>query len=70
MRRALDQLGVRRAWLLGDTPDDIYAARAGGVLPIGVVAPGDDPEATRSSLLGAGAAVVLDNVNQLLEVLP
>ena len=67
VRLALVQLGVRRAWMLGDTPDDVRAAAGAGVVPIGVVAPGDDPDQMRTHL--AGAAVVLDRVADLEEFL-
>jgi histidinol-phosphate aminotransferase len=65
---ALKTLGVRRAWMLGDTPDDIDAARSAGVVPIGVVAPGDDPGRARQSL--RNSARVLDNTNDLEGMLP
>ena len=65
---ALQILGVRRAWMLGDTPDDLIAARGAGVIPIGVIAPGDDPERSRLSL--RNAARILDNTNQLEALLP
>ncbi len=66
---ALERLGVRHAWMLGDTPDDVVAARAAGVLPIGVVAPGDST-VTRAALESAGAARVLTDLGQLGGVLP
>jgi histidinol-phosphate aminotransferase len=66
---ALDRLGVSHAWMVGDTPDDIRAARAAAVLPLGIVAPGDDPDLTRSALADAGAARILATVNELLETL-
>jgi histidinol-phosphate aminotransferase len=66
--KALDRLGVDRAWMLGDTPDDIAAAKGAGVVPIGVVAPASDPRASGDAL--AGAAAVLDSPNQLEELLP
>ncbi len=65
---ALELLGQRRAWMFGDTPDDLKAARAAGVVPIGVIAPGDDPERARERL--AGAARVLDKTTDLEEMLP
>lgn len=35
VRLALSRLGVRLAWMVGDTPDDIRAARGAAVLPLG-----------------------------------
>ena len=67
VRLALKQLGIERAWMIGDTPDDLAAARRAGVLPLGVVAPGDgDPGA----LSKAGAAKVLSNLDELQELMP
>jgi histidinol-phosphate aminotransferase len=66
---ALEKLGARHAWMLGDTPDDVVAARAAGVLPIGVLAPGDST-VTRAALASAGAARVLTDLGQLEGVLP
>ncbi|RYE93321.1 MAG: TIGR01548 family HAD-type hydrolase [Myxococcales bacterium] len=39
VRLALARLGVTDAWMIGDTPDDVRAARAAGVVPLGVTAP-------------------------------
>jgi len=69
VRLALERLGVRRAWMVGNTPDDIRAAAGTGVVPLGVVAPGDDLTATAAGLTGAGAARVLDRVADLEELL-
>jgi histidinol-phosphate aminotransferase len=66
---ALQSLGVDRAWMIGDTVDDIRAARAAGVVPIGVIAPGQDPFASERVLMAAGAARVLSNAAQMLELL-
>lgn len=63
VRLAMDRLGVGRAWMLGDTPDDITAARGAGVVPIGVIAPGVPPDLARRSL--AGAARVIDRTTDL-----
>jgi len=68
VRLALETLGVQRAWMLGDTPDDLAAARACGVIPIGVIAPGDHPDRARLSL--RTAARVLDATNELEGLLP
>lgn len=64
---ALSALGVERAWMVGDTVDDVRAARAAGVLPFGILAPGDTDDLT---LLRAGAARVLPSLDTWLELLP
>lgn len=69
VRLAMERLGVSRAWMVGDTPDDVRAARAAGVLPLGVIPPGE-AESWRGVLLRAGAARVVDELEELLEVLP
>jgi HAD superfamily hydrolase (TIGR01548 family) len=69
VRLAMQQLGVTRAWMIGDTPDDIRAARAADVVPLGILAPGDPP-AGQDSLLAAGAARVLTSIKDLLPCLP
>ncbi|MAW59546.1 MAG: TIGR01548 family HAD-type hydrolase [Planctomycetes bacterium] len=56
--RARDELGVERAWMIGDTVDDITAARAAGCLPIGFRAPAE-------ALLRAGAACVLNCLSEV-----
>jgi len=66
---ALKQLGVRRAWLIGDMPDDMAAARAAGVIPLGVLAPGTSADPMTSQLTRAGAARVLSGLNQLEDLL-
>ena len=67
---ARSRLAVERAWMVGDTPDDIRAATAAGVLPIGVVAPGPNPTASTAALRESGAATVLGTINDLQELLP
>lgn len=64
---ALERLGAGTAWMLGDTVDDLAAARAAGVLPIGVISPHADPDRAREQL--SAAAVVLDTTARLIEVL-
>ncbi len=70
VRAAASLLDVERAWMVGDTPDDIRAAAAAGAVPIGIVAPGPDPGASASALRECGAATVLGAVDDLLELLP
>lgn len=66
---AMQRLGVSRAWLVGDTPDDVRAARSAGVLPVGVVAPGDDTGRAGPALRAAGAAIVLDDIHALEDLI-
>jgi histidinol-phosphate aminotransferase len=70
VRLAMERLGVQRAWMVGNTPDDVRAAAGAGALPLAVVAPGDDVPVTTAVLLDAGAARVLRDVAELLELLP
>jgi HAD superfamily phosphatase len=70
VRLALMRLGVDRAWMVGDTPDDMRSARAAGVLPLGVVAPADDPTIARLALVRAGAGRVLEKITDIEELLP
>ncbi len=70
VRLALARLGVQRAWMVGNTPDDIRAASGASVVPLGVVAPGDDLAATSTALTDAGAASVIAHVADLEELLP
>jgi len=67
---ALRQLGVEYAWMIGDTPDDIVAAREAGVLPLGLTAPGDERRTASIALNDAGATQVLTNIEALEELLP
>ena len=69
VHRALETLGVDRAWMIGDTPDDVAAASGAGVVPIGVPAPGEDGAKTRKALARAGAATVLDRTTDLEDLL-
>lgn len=69
VRLALSRLNVDRAWMIGNTPDDIRAAAGADVVPLGIVAPGDDLNATAAALNAAGAARVLDQIADLEELL-
>lgn len=70
VRLALTRLGVQRAWMIGNTPDDVRAAAGASVVPFGIVAPGDDLTLTTAALTEAGAARVLDHSVDLEELLP
>lgn len=67
LQLAAEKMGVTRFWMVGDTPDDIVAARGAAALPVGVLAPGDTD---RDVLYRAGAAWVLDTTSDLLTKLP
>jgi HAD superfamily hydrolase (TIGR01548 family) len=65
---AMERLGVERTWFVGDTPDDVEAARSAGVVPIGVMAPGADPPHAARAL--SRAARILTRTVDLEELLP
>ena len=67
---ALTRLGVQDAWMIGDTPDDVRAARGAAVVPIGVVAPGADGLTLPAALAAAGAARILRNLADLEALWP
>jgi len=60
VRLALSQLGVERAWMVGDTPDDVHAAQAAGVVPLGF---------SNDALTQSGAARSLESFQSLLNLL-
>lgn len=62
VRLALKKLQATRGWMVGDTVDDLMAARGAGVVPIAVANEGDD----RGVL--AMAARVMGSVSELKEV--
>lgn len=67
MQRA--QVCKARAWYVGDTPDDMVAARACEVVPIGHAPPGSDRATLDPALYQAGASRILDSLSPLLELL-
>lgn len=67
VKEVLRRMNVRYAWMFGDTPDDQRASRGAQVVPVGVLAPGDDDE---ESLYANGAAFVVDTVTKALSLLP
>lgn len=70
IRLALERLGAGRAWMVGDSPDDMSAARAAGALPIGLLGPGDDPRTMGQALIDAGAARLLTRLSELEALIP
>lgn len=70
VRLALERLGATSAWMVGDTPDDARAARAAGVLPLGLLPPEASDAVDATSLLDAGCARVLERLEDLEDLLP
>lgn len=69
VRLAMSILGVAVGWLVGDTPDDMRAAFAAGVVPLGVAAPVERPQRASQVLREAGAVLVLQHLSQLESLL-
>jgi len=65
---AMKKLNVRRAAYLGDTVDDIKAARSAGAIPIGVIPPSDDGGQLYQLFQQHGAKHILGSVNEISEV--
>jgi histidinol-phosphate aminotransferase len=71
VERALAALGVSRGWMLGDTPDDVRAARAAGVVPLGFIPLGFSASTDDAAvLLQSGAARVFTQLEMIQEILP
>jgi HAD superfamily phosphatase len=70
VRQALQILGVNRAWMVGDTPDDARAARAADVLPLGILAPDGADAVSADDLIASGCARILNDLQELEEQLP
>jgi histidinol-phosphate aminotransferase len=70
VRLAMERLGITRAWMVGDTPDDISAARGAGVIPIGIVAPGEHRAMVGPPMIRAGAARVVHTLDEIVALLP
>ena len=66
--RAAEELGVdpARAWYVGDSTWDMVAAVAAGMIPIGVTA---GAAVTAQALVGTGAAVVVERLDEIAEAL-
>jgi len=67
LQLALEDLGVEPAEAVyaGDTVDDMKAAVAAGVVPVGIVPPGFDLDTHARTLMEAGARVVLSTPDAL-----
>ncbi len=62
---AASALGVSRVWMLGDTPDDIVAAREAGAVPLGVTWGAAVPGRAAVALRRAGAVRIARQVEEV-----
>jgi phosphoglycolate phosphatase len=69
VRLALQRLGAASAWLLGDNPVDVTAARRAGVVPLAIEPRGIGAEAHAARLRAAGAARLVPGTAALRELL-
>ncbi|MGK0205963.1 MAG: phosphoglycolate phosphatase-like HAD superfamily hydrolase [Planctomycetota bacterium] len=67
---ALQQLGKQAAWMLGDNPSDVTAARGAGVVPFAVLPRGIGAESHMDRLRAAGAVRMVTGVESILPLLP
>jgi histidinol-phosphate aminotransferase len=68
VRLALSRLGIEQAWMVGDTPDDMSAARTAGVVPLGIRAPMDQDAQTNQALKLSGAARIVEDLAEIEEI--
>jgi HAD superfamily hydrolase (TIGR01548 family) len=69
IRLALARLASAEGYYVGDTVDDMQAARRAGLVAIGVVRPSDDRSGTEALLISAGASRIVPDINRIKEVL-
>jgi hypothetical protein len=70
VRLALQQLGVAAAWMVGDNPSDVEAARAAGVVPLAIAPRGIGAEAHAERLRAAGAVRLVRDLADVIALLP
>jgi len=63
---AIKNINAIDAVYFGDTIDDMKAAAAAGIIPVGVIADGSDSD---SSLIKYGANSIITDINQIMEIL-
>lgn len=69
IKKAMKQLKVKTAIYAGDSVDDMRAASAAGITPIGVINP-FHPFAKQKQLLNEnGAKHIIEDINQIIEVI-
>ncbi len=66
---ALNKLGNPQAIYVGDSVDDIIAAKRACVKPVGCIPPNTDIHKLKNLLQMQGAEIILDNINDLNHIL-
>jgi HAD superfamily hydrolase (TIGR01548 family) len=70
IRLAMKALGERDGFYVGDTIDDMRAARRAGLVPIGVAGDGRGAGAAEARLRTEGAEKIICDIRRIEEVLP
>lgn len=66
---ALKKISVTEAIYVGDSVDDIVAAKSANVKPIGCIPPGVLASQLKKLLIKYGAEKILDNINKIIDVI-
>jgi phosphoglycolate phosphatase-like HAD superfamily hydrolase len=69
VRLAMRRLGAGTAWMVGDNPSDVFAARGAGALPLAIAPRGVGAETHAEALRDAGAVRLLANLGELVGLL-
>ncbi len=68
LHKILEVINPVKVYYLGDTADDMIAAKAANVKGIGVLPPQDKSEKLKQSLIEKGATIVLSNTEDIIDV--
>lgn len=69
LNHILRSIPCKKAFYLGDTPDDMTAANKASVSGIGILPPQDKSQYLKDMLKKQGAVLILDNVNNFVQSL-
>lgn len=67
--KALKELGVSNGFYFGDTIDDMKAAQAAGIIPVGILNHEDPGAKQKKRMMEKGAKFILKYINNIKEVL-
>jgi len=70
IRLALSRIGKMDAMYIGDSVDDMIAAKGADVHPVGCISPGVEGARARDLLVRNGAKAILDDINDIEKILP